>query len=282
MQVSKIVSLVSLVGLAACTTVRPGYVGVLVDNYGKNRGVQDYPIVTGRVFYNPVSQDVIEYPTFVQTVKWTKGKTEGSDKDESFTFNSTEGATLNVDIGASVSFDGNKVPALFVKFRKDPETIIDGYIRNQIRKAFSTYASRMKVVDIMGSGKQMLQDSVTSSLNKEFLPDGIIVDNVSIIGTIRADEQVEKSINAVLTATQIAIAAENKVKQAQAEAEQQVATAKGDSAAAVIEAQGKSQANVILARSVTPELVEYQKVQAWDGHLPQVSGVSPLVNFKQP
>ena len=42
-----------LTGCFGCTYVPPGFVGVKVNLYGNQRGVSDYPIVTGRVLYNP-------------------------------------------------------------------------------------------------------------------------------------------------------------------------------------------------------------------------------------
>lgn len=53
------------------TTIPPGHVGIMVDQYGKNRGVKDYTTSTGRVWYNPWTTSVIEYPTYTQTIKWT-------------------------------------------------------------------------------------------------------------------------------------------------------------------------------------------------------------------
>lgn len=280
MRMTKVLGAVVLtLVVAACTTVKPGYVGIKVNNYGSNRGVQDLPIVTGRVWYNPWTEDVYEFPTFVQTEKWTKSANEGKETDESITFNSIEGATVNVDVGVSISFDPKKVPEIFMEFRKEPNEILDGYIRNQVRDAFSLRASQMKVTEIFGAGKQGLIDSVTIDLKRILGPKGFIIDNISVIGEMRVDNQVKESINAVLTAAQRAIEAENKVKQAQAEAEQQVASARGDSASAVIEASGKAQANVILARSVTPTLIEYQKIQKWNGELPTYSGGNALISI---
>jgi len=232
--------------------------------------------------YNPFSESVHKFPTFLQTEKWTKGSDEGSENDESITFNSIEGATINVDVGASVQFQFDSVPAIFVEFRKDAQEIIDGFIRNQIRDAFSRAGSQMKTTEIFGNGKRMLVDSVNILLKKSLGSKGILVDNISIIGEMRVDATVKASINAVLTATQRAIEAENKVAQSRAEAEQKVAEAKGDSASVVIRAQGDAQAKLTLRTSLTRELLEYTMLQKWDGVLPVVSGGSPLISIPLP
>ena|ERR1700687_5466549 len=63
--------------IGGCTTIRPGHVGIVVNNLGANRGVQDYTPTTGFVTYNPATTSVVEYPTYVQTIKWTKNPHEG-------------------------------------------------------------------------------------------------------------------------------------------------------------------------------------------------------------
>ena len=58
---------VILVGAGSCTKVVPGYVGIKVNNWGSQRGVQDYPLKTGMVFYNPFTEDMYDFPTFMVT-----------------------------------------------------------------------------------------------------------------------------------------------------------------------------------------------------------------------
>lgn len=54
----------------SCTRIDAGYDGILIKQYGTDRGVQDVSLVTGRVWYNPYTEDVAQYPTFVQTVDY--------------------------------------------------------------------------------------------------------------------------------------------------------------------------------------------------------------------
>lgn len=148
----KIALLAFAIGLlTGCEIVRPGYAGIKVNNYGSSRGVEDYPVQVGRVFYNPVSEDIYKYPTFVQTVRY-------DGEQHSLTFASAEGSALNVDVGISYSFVADKVPHVFVKYRQDPEHIEQTILRNNVRDALNRHASTMKAVDIVGQGKQALLD----------------------------------------------------------------------------------------------------------------------------
>ncbi|MEK7201382.1 MAG: SPFH domain-containing protein, partial [Patescibacteria group bacterium] len=146
-----------VVTFSSCTKVPPGYVGIRVNQYGTQRGVEDFPIHTGRVWYNPLTQDVYQFPTFLQNVVWNNDPNEGNADDESITFNSVEGAVVNADIALSYGFTAEKVPNLFVEFRRDPEHITQVYMRSQVRDTFSRIASTMKVTEIFGAKKQELE-----------------------------------------------------------------------------------------------------------------------------
>src|SRR5271163_213169 len=157
---------VVLAGASSCTKVSPGYVGIKVNNWGSQKGVQDYPLKTGMVFYNPLTEDMYDFPTFMVTRTWTQNINEGNPIDESITFNSIEGTQVNADVAITYFFDPHDVPEIFVKFRAKPDILTDGYIHNRVRDFLNREASDMKVVDIFGQGKQkILNKSVTLRTN---------------------------------------------------------------------------------------------------------------------
>jgi regulator of protease activity HflC (stomatin/prohibitin superfamily) len=153
---------VVLAGASSCTKVIPGYVGIKVNNWGSQRGVQDYPLKTGMVFYNPLTEDMYDFPTFMVTRTWTQDVHEGNPIDESITFNSIEGTQVNADVAITYFFDAPKVPEIFVKFRAKPDVLTDGYIHNRVRDFLNREASDMKVVEIFGQGKQKILNNVTN------------------------------------------------------------------------------------------------------------------------
>lgn len=72
----KFVFMLSLILSALCLTscserIDAGSEGILVNLYGSDKGVDDVSLVTGRVWYNPFTEEVYEYPTFVQTIDST-------------------------------------------------------------------------------------------------------------------------------------------------------------------------------------------------------------------
>src|SRR5271167_3736032 len=263
-----IVVLCLLVAIDACTKVEPGYVGIKVNNWGSQRGVQDYPLKTGMVFYNPLTEDMYDFPTFMVTRTWTQDVHEGNPIDESITFNSIEGTQVNADVAITYFFDAAKVPEIFVKFRAKPDVLTDGYIHNRVRDFLNREASDMKVVDIFGQGKQKILNNVKHDLEAELGPIGIHFDSVSFTSALRVDSSVHDAINRVIQAAQDALAAQNKVVQARAEADQVIATAQGAAQATLINAKAQADANQLLNASLSPTLVQWQAVQKWNGNMP--------------
>ena len=63
----KFVFMLSLILSALCLTscserIDAGSEGILVNLYGSDKGVDDVSLVTGRVWYNPFTEEVYEYP----------------------------------------------------------------------------------------------------------------------------------------------------------------------------------------------------------------------------
>lgn len=270
-----------LAALASCTKVEPGYVGIKVNQYGNQKGVEDFPLQTGRVTYNFFTTDVYKFPTFRQNVVWTKDmKDDGA--DDSMTFNSIEGSVVNADIALSYSLKAEQVPLVFVTFRKDIEHITHIYIRSEVRDAIARHAGSMKVIDIFGSRKQELLEAVKADLNEHLGKIGFDFEMVSFVGGLRCDSNVMESINATIQATQLAISAQNKVVQSRAEADQAIESARGQAQSIIAVAKAQAEANKLVAESLSSELIRWRAIEKWDGVQPRFTGgqgMIPLVNM---
>jgi SPFH domain / Band 7 family len=80
------------------TRIEAGHVGVEINLAGRQRGASETPVRTGWVLYSPLTTQIIEFPTYVQTVKWTKDVNEGHQVNEEMGFNSKEGMEILVDV----------------------------------------------------------------------------------------------------------------------------------------------------------------------------------------
>lgn len=292
-----LVGAVVLIALA-CTfgscvkRIEPGFVGIKVSLAGSSRGVQDSPTVQGWQVYNPLTQSIIEFPISVQNVVWTQSPSEGSPVDESITFASAEGVSINADVGLAFHIDPNKAPRLYARFREsDLRVLAHGYIRNVTREALNEVASQMPVQNIYGSSKPELVRNAQRIIEQRLTPDGFIIDQLTFNSALRLPPNVEQAINRAIEATQQAIQAENRVRQTRAEAEQAVEAARGEAEAArqraqgradglLIQARAEAQANQIVRLSMSPEVLQYRTLERWNGVLPLMNGGQlPMLTF---
>lgn len=272
----------------AGTTIQPGYVGIVVNQWGSNRGVQDLTLRTGRVFYNPVSEQVIEYPTFMQTVAWTKSPNEGNQTaggepdhdtaDESITFTTSGSTIINADVSISYQLKEAAVPAFYTRFRHGKlSDFTYGFMHNTARDTMNEIGGKYTVEQVMGDNGEYLA-AVRKRLQEQLEPYGIEIHQFGFIGAPRPPKSVTDSINAAQQAKYLAIQKENEVLQAKAEAEKNVASAQGDAKARIARAEGEAQANATLTRSLSPQVIEWQRLQLqkqwiehWNGTVPQIT-----------
>jgi regulator of protease activity HflC (stomatin/prohibitin superfamily) len=250
--------------ISGCNTISPGNVGVEISKTGVSRGVQDVTIRTGWAFVNPITHTIIEYPVYVQTVKWTKSADEGKATDESITFTSSDSMIVNADISLSYELSQDKVPYFYVKFRADKiDSFTDGYLRNIVRDTFNEEAGKYTVEQIMGDNGEMLK-KVRASVQSQLDAYGVKIDQLGFIGAPRPPQVVLDAINNKVRAQQIALQKQNEVAQAQA-----------DALSAVARANGQAAANKALTESLSPNLIEWQRVQNEHDAIWRWNGVRP-------
>jgi regulator of protease activity HflC (stomatin/prohibitin superfamily) len=250
-----------LLSTVGCTRIGPGYVGIKVSNAGDSKGVQDYALTTGWVFYMPTATTVFEYPTFMQNAKW-----EGP---EAIQFNSQEGMLVSVGMSIGYQLLAPKVPAFYVKFRNDNlEDFTHGYLRNIARDAFNEIAPNYHVDELYGPKKEEFLAKVKERINTKVQDLGVIVDQFGVLGAMQLPANVVAALNAKITATQDALRIENELRSAEAEAKKKIANAEGE-----------ARSNAILTSSLNDKLLEwkrmelqYHTIMRWNGTLPQVTG----------
>lgn len=265
----------------ACSKVPAGNVGVKVYLLGTNKGVESEELGVGR-YWIGINEELYLFPTFTQNYVWTKDPAEGSQNDESLTFQTMEGLSVNADVGISYHIDANSVSKIFQKYRKGIGEITDIYLRNMVRDAFVTAASHKPIESVYGSGKEELLNEVEDAVRKQVAEIGIIIERIYLVGDLRLPPTVVGAINAKIQATQTAQQRENEVKEAEAAAKKKVAEAEGQAQSILKVAEAQAHANKILAASITPELVRYKAIEQWDGVLPKLTGTGaiPLINVE--
>jgi regulator of protease activity HflC (stomatin/prohibitin superfamily) len=109
---------------AACERIDAGHVGVKVNLYGSQKGVDGITEVSGMVWYNPFTTKIYEFPTFVQHKEYTG--------EESFSINSKDGSEFKVSPILNYQVISEKVPFIFGKYRRSLSEIEIGFLKTAV------------------------------------------------------------------------------------------------------------------------------------------------------
>lgn len=279
-----------LTSIANVTRIDAGHVGIEINLAGSQRGASDIPIRTGWVFYSPLRSQIIQFPTYVQTVKWTRDLNEGRPVNEEMGFNSKEGMDIVADVSLSYAIEGQKVPAFYVKYRiSNLSDFTHGILRDIVRNSLNEVASTYTVEDIYGERKAEFLNKVEALVQSKVSAVGVEVQQFGFIGAPRVPAVIANSITAKAQAIQEAERAKNELMTTQAEAAKKIAEADGTAKSQVLLAQGEADANKIRQSSLTPQLLELRKlenqkalIEKWNGQLPNVEGGSSGMMLQLP
>lgn len=234
---------ITMATLGACTRVDPGYEGVVINMYGSSRGVDNIPIVTGRVNYNPFTEDVYTYPVFKQTHKF-----------EEFQVNSSDGTMFKVDPAITINVIPGKTPFVYKTYRKDFDEVVAGPIQQTIQGAYRKVMNEFTTDDIL-TKRQHFEAELYKELNVTLTAQGFQISQMT--SGLNPPQAIVNSIIAKNAAIQEAQLVDNQLVVAKAQAEKKI-----------IEAEADAKANELRQRTLTPLLIQQEFVQKWDGHAP--------------
>lgn len=240
-----LISLCLMFSVTSCERIDAGHEGILVNLYGSDKGVNDVSLVTGMVWYNPFTQSVYEYPTFVQTVDYP-----------SFTINAKDGSEFTVDPTISLKIVDGQAAPIFRKYRKDVPDIISGPLFNHVRDAFRIQLNKFttnEIVSMRDSLEKAVEKQLVATLNKEGFQLEQLTSGLTYPSTI------VEAVNSKNKTEQEALKALNELKVAEARAQK-----------LVVEAKAEKEANELKAQALTPAVLQKAWIDKWDGSVPSV------------
>ena len=240
-----------------------GYEGIKVNLYGDDKGVDDITLVTGAVWYNPITTAVYEYPTFVQTVDYAP-----------FSINAKDGSSFTVDPTISLKIVDGKSAEVFKKYRKEDiteviNTTLYNYVRNAFRIQLNNYTT-----DELVSKREEFEKAIEERLSTELLAENFKLEQMT--SGLQYPQTLVNAIDAKNAAVQEAQKAQNEVLKIKAEAENKIAAANGEAQALKIKGDAEAEYNRKIAASLSPLIVQQMMLDKWDGKLP-VYGTMPTL-----
>ena len=257
-----LLGLVAMLGMASCERIDAGHEGIKVNLYGDDKGVGDVALVTGRVFYNPFTTEIHEYPTYVQTVDY-----------EPFEINAKDGSKFTVDPTININPIGGKSPEIFKKYRKPLKEVIKHVLKTHIANAYriklNTYTT-----DELVSKREEFEKATEDYLREILLKENFELGEMT--SGLKYPDALVRSIDAKNQAVQEALRIENEVAAIEAEAKKKVAAAEGEAQALKIKGDAEAEYNRKISASLSGLIVQQEMIKKWDGKLPTYGEVPTL------
>lgn len=246
-------AILATMSLTSCyERIDAGYEGMKVNLYGDGKGVDNVSLVTGAVWYNPLTEKIYQYPTFVQTVDY-----------EPFSINAKDGSSFTVDPTISLKIVDNKSPEVFKKYRKDNityviNTTLYNYVKNAFRIQLNNYTT-----DELVSKREEFEKAIEGRLTRELAAENFQLEQMT--SGLQYPPTLVRAIDAKNEAVQVSMRIENEVKSVEAAAKKKVAEAEGNAKALKIKGDAEAEYNRKIAASLSPLIIQQNMIEKWNG-----------------
>ncbi|NJR21905.1 MAG: prohibitin family protein [Richelia sp. CSU_2_1] len=211
---------------------------------------------------HPIMPIVTSVKTLSVRVQKTDIKADAASKDLQ---------KVSTDLAVNWNIDPAKANQVFQQIG-DEEQIVTSILSPAISEVLKA-ATANKTAEEIITQRNELKNEIDNSLKQRLEPYGVIVRDVSLIN-FGFSPEFSKAIEAKQIAEQEAKQAEFAVKKATQDAQAEINRAKG-----------QAEAQRLQRQTLTPELLQQQAIQKWDGKFPTVMGGNsslPLINIAPP
>lgn len=258
------VGIIAVLGSASFTVINEGYIGVKYQ-FGK---IVDDSLSAGLNFKIPFIQtirqvDVREQMYQMDANAYTKDTqtVEGIQTKLNYVYDRAELSNIIRNIGINNVESKLLIPQM------------QSIVKNEI--------GQYKAEDLV-QNRTTVQESIEDKLRESLAQSGIIVVSFAI-ENLDFEDGFEEAIRAKVVAEQDALKMQNKTKETEELARQTVIAAQAEAESQKIKADAEAYAIKAIQEQLqqSPEYIELQRVQKWDGKYPQVMGdtVNPFVTL---
>ena len=248
-----IIAILAIIVLAnSFTVVSAGHTGVIV-TFGK---VNDTVLQEGMHFKIPFVQQCVEIDNRIVKLEV---QTEAFSKDLQ---------SVMTTLAINYRVDTAKSYSIYKNIGADYETVLVTPAVNEVLKAITAqYTAEQSVTN-----RALISDGLVNGLNEKLNDIGLYVTDVNIINF----DFSEAFINAI-EEKQVA---QQKLLKAETEKQTSITNAEAEAETIRIKAEAEADANRTISESLTDNVIEYKKLEKWDGVLPKVTGgASTLIDI---
>lgn len=240
-----VVLLIALVvAVNAFTIVEAGHTGVVVTLGKVNEGV----LQEGMHFKVPFVQQVVKIDNRIVKLEVS---TEAFSKDLQ---------TVATTLAINYRVDTDKSYSIYKNIGADYEAVLVTPAVNEVLKAITAkYTAEESVTN-----RALISEGLVVGLNDKLNSIGLYVTDVNIINFDFSD--------AFITAIEEKQVAQQQLLKAETEKQTAITNAEAEAETIRIKAEADAEANKILSQSLNENVIEYKKLEKWNGEMPQVVG----------
>ena len=243
---------VIVLSFSSCERVAPNYYGVLMENYGKN-GKSDYSKQQGRVNVMAPGTELFQLPAFEQRADFsTEDKVNllnlKAADNTAFTAKPLYSYKVIADRAVDVVFQNARLGSGSDFMKALEDNVLEPHIYDIIKEE----SRRHSTDTLMASGGSLMFETKVQNLVKiSFEDKGLEL--ITFSANLDFSDKVKAKIDT-----------RNEVNSNVSVLDQQIIEQKKKNELAELQAQE----NIIRSRGITPQLLQEQAIQRWDGKLP--------------
>lgn len=230
--------------LNSFTVVTAGHTGVLV-TLGK---VNENVLQEGIHFKLPFIQQCVEIDNRIVKLEV---ETEAFSKDLQ---------SVMTVLAINYRVDTSKSYSIYKNIGAEYEAVLVTPAVNEVLKAITAqYTAEQSVTN-----RALISDGLVNGLNEKLNDIGLYVTDVNIINFDFSE--------AFITAIEEKQVAQQKLLKAETEKQTSITNAEAEAETMRIKAEAEAEANRTISESLSANVIEYKKLEKWDGVLPKVTG----------
>ena len=266
--IKKIVT-VAVIVLAAVILLASAFVVVPAGSTG-------VVITLGSVSENPLQEGLHLKLPFVQSVEIISNKIQKVEVDAPAVSKDLQSISSSIAVNFRV---GNKSSAyIYQNIGRDyQDVVLLPAVQESMKSVTAKYTAEELITERATVGQEVQQ-----ALSDKVSDYGIVIEKFNIVN-FEFSAEFDSAIEAKQVAEQNLIKTKTEQEQAiviaEAEAQKQLIAAEAEAEAILKKAEAQAEANRKIAASLSEEMIEYAKVQKWNGELPVSTGGSTFMDI---
>ena len=234
-------------------------------------------ITMGKVSDNVYQEGLHFKVPFMQSVEIVSNKIQKQEVEASAVSKDLQSISSTIAVNYRVGF--NSSAKIYKNIGRDYESVV---LLPAIQESMKSVTAKYTAEELISYRSQVGQE-IKETLENKVGEYGIIIDRFNMVN-FEFSEEFNNAIEAKQVAEQNLIKTKTEQEQqiviAEAQAKQKVIAAEAEAEAITKKAQAQADANRLLSQSLSDTLVDYEKVQKWNGELPMATGGDPIIDMR--